>query len=83
MPKIAKRSVGRPRRHVAPDQIEELRKQGFSFREIARKTGVGYGTVRRAYRSNGILSDASQASGTAFRGTTRIPETEQRVEVEG
>lgn len=40
---------GRPRRNVAPDQIRELRSQGLSFRAIARKTGLGYGTVRRAH----------------------------------
>jgi transposase len=26
-----------------------MRMQGLSFRAIARKTGLGYGTVRRAY----------------------------------
>jgi DNA invertase Pin-like site-specific DNA recombinase len=40
---------GRPRREASPDQIRELRVQGLSFRAIARKTGLGYGTVRRAY----------------------------------
>ena len=43
------RKRGRPRRDVAPDQIRELRSQGLSFRAIARKTGLGYGTVRRAH----------------------------------
>ena len=40
---------GRPRCNAAPDQIRELREQGLSFRAIARRTGFGYGTVRRAY----------------------------------
>jgi DNA invertase Pin-like site-specific DNA recombinase len=40
---------GRPRREAPPDQIKEMRIQGLSFRAIARKTGLGYGTVRRAY----------------------------------
>ena len=40
---------GRPRRDASPDQIKEMRIQGLSFRAIARKTGLGYGTVRRAY----------------------------------
>jgi len=40
---------GRPRRHAPPDQIRAMRTQGLSFRAIARKTGLGYGTVRRAY----------------------------------
>jgi len=40
---------GRPRREASPDQIRGMRMQGLSFRAIARKTGLGYGTVRRAY----------------------------------
>ncbi len=44
-----KRSVGRPRCCFAPGQISELRGRGMSFREIARKMGLGYGTVRRAF----------------------------------
>ena len=40
---------GRPRRDASPVQIKEMRIQGLSFRAIARKTGLGYGTVRRAY----------------------------------
>lgn len=45
----SKRPVGRPSRDASPQQIRELRSQGRSFREIARETGFGYGTVRRAY----------------------------------
>jgi DNA invertase Pin-like site-specific DNA recombinase len=45
---MAKRPVGRPRRYIAPEHVQELRSQGLSFRQIARKTGFGYGTVRRA-----------------------------------
>jgi hypothetical protein len=45
----AKRPVGRPSREASPQQIRELRSLGRSFREIARETGYGYGTVRRAY----------------------------------
>jgi DNA invertase Pin-like site-specific DNA recombinase len=40
---------GRPRRDVPQGEIRELRNQGLSFRAIADKTGLGYGTVRRAY----------------------------------
>ena len=46
---------GRPRRHAPPEEIRELRNQGLSFRAIARKTGLGYGTVRRAYWSVGRI----------------------------
>jgi DNA invertase Pin-like site-specific DNA recombinase len=49
MPK--KRPVGRPRRYVPAEQVRSLREQGLSFRQIALKTGCGYGTVRRAYFS--------------------------------
>ena len=48
-PKPPKRPVGRPRRYAEPEQIGELRRQGLTFRQIARQTGLGYGTVRRAY----------------------------------
>jgi hypothetical protein len=44
-----RKGAGRPQRHVPEDQIRALRDQGLSFREIARKTGYGCGSVRRAY----------------------------------
>ncbi len=43
-----KRRVGRPSRHASPERVRELRNQGYSYRKIARVTGYGYGTVRRA-----------------------------------
>ena len=49
---------GRPRREAPPGQIRDLYIQGLSFRAIARKTGLGYGTVRRAY----LASETSSAS---------------------
>ena len=49
---------GRPRREAPPGQIRDLYTQGFSFRAIARKTGLGYGTVRRAY----LASETPRAS---------------------
>lgn len=30
--------------------VYRLRSEGLSFRQIARKTGFGYGSVRRAYQ---------------------------------
>ena len=48
-PKSPRKPSGRPRRHIPGDQLLEWRRQGLSFRQIARKTGCGYGTVRRAY----------------------------------
>jgi len=46
-----KRTLGRPGRTAS--RIKALRDSGLSFREIARVTGFGYGTVRRAYTSAG------------------------------
>lgn len=44
-----KRLVGRPPCGASPERIRALRSRGWSFREIARATGYGYGTVRRAF----------------------------------
>ncbi len=51
MGKVSKPAKKRGRRslNVAMDQILELRTQGLSFRAIALKVGLGYGTVRRRY----------------------------------
>ena len=46
---LSRKRRGRPRRNAPPDQIRAMRIQGLSFRAIARKIGLGYGTVRRAY----------------------------------
>ena len=40
---------GRPARFVPVEVIRKLHRQGYSFRAIARTTGLGYGTVRRAF----------------------------------
>ncbi len=47
MPQTRK-TAGRPRLQLAPDYLNDLRRAGLSFREIARRTGLGYGSVRRA-----------------------------------
>jgi len=39
--------LGRPRRIVNCDRIQQLRAEGASFRKIARLTGTSYGTVRK------------------------------------
>jgi DNA invertase Pin-like site-specific DNA recombinase len=41
---------GRAQRHVDSAQVAELRTQGLSWRQIAKRLGVGYGTARRAYQ---------------------------------
>jgi len=40
---------GRPPRYVCVQLIRDLHAEGHSLREIAAATGIGYGTVRRAY----------------------------------
>lgn len=40
---------GRPARNVPVEVIRGLYGQGLSFRAIADATGIGYGTVRRAF----------------------------------
>jgi len=40
--------IGRPRVSVDRDRVVELRRQGWSWPEIAREMGVGVGTVYRA-----------------------------------
>jgi len=47
--------VGRPKAIFDKGKVAELRKQGRSWREIARACNAGVTTVRRAYRS--ILGD--------------------------
>ena len=42
--------AGRPRQPVDPGQVILLRAQGLSWRQIARRLGVGYGTVRRTWQ---------------------------------
>lgn len=51
--------IGRPRAVFNLDQVRELRRQGVSWRKIARRVGAGVGTVRRAYQS---LCDPAEAS---------------------
>src|ERR1700752_1203468 len=44
------KQLGRPRRVVNHDDVRRLRADGASIRQIARKLGVGYGTVRLRLR---------------------------------
>jgi DNA invertase Pin-like site-specific DNA recombinase len=48
------KQLGRPRRIVDRDDIVRLQAEGVSLREIAKKLGVGYGTVRQRLRSADI-----------------------------
>jgi transposase-like protein len=47
--RLSSKRPGRPVRYVCVEVIRDLHGQGYSFREIARTYGIGYGTVRRAF----------------------------------
>jgi hypothetical protein len=42
--------IGRPRVAVSSELVVKLRQAGCSWAQIARRTGAGAGTVRRAFR---------------------------------
>ena len=46
------KTLGRPRAIVNVDQVQRLRSQGLPWRAIAKRLGVGLGTVVRAARSS-------------------------------
>ena len=52
--------IGRPRAVFRHDQVLQLHGEGLSGREIARRLGVGEGTVRRALNDPGRLREARQ-----------------------
>jgi DNA invertase Pin-like site-specific DNA recombinase len=54
------RPIGRPRLVFARDQVGELRKEGLSWRQIAKRLGASSTAVRRAVRdTNGSLDRTS------------------------
>jgi len=55
------RRRGRPARYVCVELIREMHLQGHSFREIAQVTGIGYGTVRRAFAGRAPVGAAVAA----------------------
>lgn len=70
--------MGRPRRDISPEMVKNLHSQGYSFRVIARWTGVGYGTVRRAYHrpsQGGAEAGADSAPQAAPMPPERAAET--------
>jgi DNA invertase Pin-like site-specific DNA recombinase len=44
------RAIGRPKVIFSREEVVQLRKQGKSWRQIARECGAGAATVRRAYK---------------------------------
>jgi DNA invertase Pin-like site-specific DNA recombinase len=54
------RPIGRPRAVFRRDQVKDLREQGMSWREIARRLDAGVGTVRRAFADGKTVAEACQ-----------------------
>jgi hypothetical protein len=46
-----KRSVGRPRVSIKPEQVDELKRQDVSWRRIGKALGIGTATAMRLLRS--------------------------------
>ena len=46
-----KRRVGRPSVTINPEQVDEMKRQGLSWRRIARVLGIGTATAMRLLRS--------------------------------
>ena len=59
------KKVGRPRKILDREKVVTLRREGLSWSQIAKKLGVGTGTVRRAYHAlNGSLRAAKTIQGS-------------------
>jgi hypothetical protein len=61
-PNTDRRSPGRPRRRFDMLELRRLHDGGLSLRNIARRTGMGYGTVRRALRQGQHAAAGSNLS---------------------
>jgi DNA invertase Pin-like site-specific DNA recombinase len=60
---------GRPVRSLSVEAIRDLYRQGHSFRSIAAATGIGYGTVRRAFHGQAPRgADMGPKAPVPFRG---------------
>ena len=46
-----KRTVGRPRVTIKPEQVNELKRQDVSWRRIGKVLGIGTATAMRLFRS--------------------------------
>ena len=63
---------GRPARSLSVEIIRGLYGQGYSFRAIAETTGIGYGTVRRAFHGLAPLgADVGQDEMRSSRRTSK------------
>jgi len=57
------RPIGRPRLVFHRDQVQELRKEGLSWRQIARRVGASSTAVRRAHAADIGGSEAHREAG--------------------
>jgi hypothetical protein len=46
-----KRRVGRPSVSIKPEQVDELKRQDVSWRQIGKMLGIGTATAMRLFRS--------------------------------
>jgi hypothetical protein len=46
-----KRRVGRPSVSIKPEQVDELKRQDLSWRQIGKMLGIGTATAMRLFRS--------------------------------
>jgi transposase len=78
---VIRRSVGRrgrPARCLSVEIIRGLYGQGYSFRAIAATTGIGYGTVRRAF--HGLAPLGADTAEDEMR-TKRISKPKRKLKV--
>jgi hypothetical protein len=54
------KAVGRPKAVFRRDEVAALKQQGLSLRQIARKLGVGLGTVRRVLQNGNRTPEVCQ-----------------------
>ena len=70
---------GRPARTLSVQAIRDLYRQGHSFRSIAAATGIGYGTVRRAFHGEAPHgADLGPKAAAPFRAFTKSKRMKSR-----
>ncbi len=80
----AGKQIGRPRKVFRRDLVDQFRGEGLSWREIARRTGAGVGTVRsglppRFQLNRGVPKLCSGQSAVVRRSSKRVKRAQQRV----
>jgi hypothetical protein len=63
----ARHPGGRPRVRITPQQVQQLRSQGASWRQLAKVLGIGTATAMRLLQSNdGVCPNIQKMSGGTF-----------------